>query len=317
MEVVGIPKALVYWNYKVFLETFLDSLNIKYIVSPDTNKEILNSGIEYCVDDACLPIKIFHGHVNWLKTRCDLIVVPRIMQLKPREYICPKFCGLPEMIKNSIPDLPKITEQQIYATDEKKLYSWFEDLALNFTKDKKKIRSAFYSAKEKQSNSTLGYRNEGYDIKVGLIGHPYSIYDKFSNMDIVNKLNNIGVGVVTEEYIEEGIINKKSDELFKKPFWTFARKSYGAAAEFYDDNLVHGLIYISSFSCGIDSVVIELIKNKIGDFPFLILKIDEHSGEAGLETRVEAFVDMLERRINNENKLSEFGEYRIGGKGIV
>ena len=62
---------------------------------------------------------------------------------------------------------------------------------------------------------------------------------------------------------------------------------------FLREKQVNGIIYISSFACGIDSVVVELIKDKIDEFPFMILKIDEHTGEAGLDTRVEAFADML------------------------
>ncbi len=56
------------------------------------------------------------------------------------------------------------------------------------------------------------------------------------------------------------------------------------------------MVHISSFACGIDSVVTELIKDKIEDFPYMILKIDEQTGEAGFDTRIEAFTDMLSRR---------------------
>ena len=63
-------------------------------------------GAQYCVDEACLPVKVFHGHVCYLKDKCDLLFIPRIMQLYKDEYICPKFCGLPEMVINSIPGLP-------------------------------------------------------------------------------------------------------------------------------------------------------------------------------------------------------------------
>jgi predicted nucleotide-binding protein (sugar kinase/HSP70/actin superfamily) len=29
----------------------------------------------------------------------------------------------------------------------------------------------------------------------------------------------------------------------------------------------------------------------------LVIKLDEHTGEAGVDTRLEAFIDMLERRM--------------------
>ena len=134
-------------------------------------------------------------------------------------------------------------------------------------------------------------------MTVALVGHPYNIFDKYINMNIVQKLNKLGVGVITEEFIEETLIDEEVKGLYKRPFWTFARNSYGFAANVYREKRVNGIIYISSFACGIDSVVIELIKERIGNFPFMTLKIDEHTGEAGLDTRVEAFVDMLGRGV--------------------
>ena len=95
---IGIPKGLLYNKYHPFLVTLFSELGAEIITSGDTNKEILDEGVKHCVDEACLPIKIFHGHVSAIKDKCDVIIIPRIMQLKKREYICPKFCGLPEMV---------------------------------------------------------------------------------------------------------------------------------------------------------------------------------------------------------------------------
>ena len=76
--------------------------------------------------------------------------------------------------------------------------------------------------------------------------------------------------------------------------------------------MADGMIYLSSFSCGIDSVVTELIKIELGDFPFMVLKLDEHTGEAGYNTRLEAFADMLKRRrAGFDNNLSQYGQCGI------
>lgn len=310
--IVGIPKGLLYWKYYVFIETLLKELDIDYITSPDTNKDILDAGVNYCVDEACLPIKVFHGHVAYLKDKCDILLVPRVMQLSEREFICPKFCGLPEMIKNSIGNIPYLIEEPIYATTEKLLYVWVRSFAEKFTKDNRKITKAFKKALEEQKAYVNGINDNEFLIKVGLLGHPYNIYDNFSNMNIIKKLHSCGIGVVTDEFIDMHLINNSISTLFKKPFWTFARKSYGAAAVLHENKYVDGLVYVSSFACGIDSVVIELIKERIGEFPLLIIKIDEHSGEGGIETRIEAFADMLERRLRNENKFSESREFISG-----
>ncbi len=292
---VGIPKGLLYYKYHPFLQAFFSELGAEIITSPDTNKEILDEGIKYSVDEACLPVKIFHGHVSSLKDKCDIIVIPRIMQVRKREYICPKFCGLPEMVVNSINDVPETITEPIYATSKKKLYNWAEEAGRKITKDSSRIRKAFNIALGEQKNYKLGIKDENYKLRVALAGHPYNIYDNFINMNIVQKLNELGVGVITEEHVDDELIDMEAKNLYKRPFWTFARNSYGFTVHGSREGIFDGIIYISSFACGIDSVVVELIKDKIGNFPFMILKVDEHTGEAGLDTRVEAFVDMLER----------------------
>lgn len=293
--IVGIPKGLLYYKYYPFFTNFFNELGVELVVSQDTNKDILDEGVNYCIDDACLPVKIFHGHVAVLKEKCDIILIPRIMQVRKKEYICPKFCGLPEMIKNTIPDLPRIIDKPIYAFSRKKLYTWAKEAGSMITKDKNRIKSALNYAVMEQDKYRLGFNDKSQQLTVALVGHPYNIFDNYINMNIVKKLKRLGVGVITEEFLEDNLIDEEIGHLYKKPFWTFARNSYGFASNVYRKNLVDGIIYISSFACGIDSVVIELIKEWIGNFPLLILKIDEHTGEAGLDTRVEAFVDMLGR----------------------
>lgn len=304
---VGLPKGLLYCKYHPFLVTFFGELGAEVIVSEDTNKNIFDAGIKYCVDDACLPVKIFHGHVNFLKDKCDLVVIPRIMQLWKNEYICPKFCGLPEMVLNNLNGLPPAITDPIYATSWKNLYSWAQKSGNLLGKNNRQIKVAFNKAIEAQKNHKTGIDDEGYEIKIALTGHPYNIYDKFLNMNLVKKINNLGMGIRTAEFTQEDILAREADNLYKRPFWTFVRENYGFALNSAKEKKVDGIIYVSSFNCGTDSVIIELIKNGLPDFPFLILKIDEHTGEAGINTRIEAFRDMLERRLFNESHISTLG----------
>jgi predicted nucleotide-binding protein (sugar kinase/HSP70/actin superfamily) len=302
---IGIPKGLLYFKYYPFIETFFTQLGAEIVTSPETNKNILDDGVKYCIDDACLPIKIFHGHVLSIKNECDMLFIPRVMQLKKGEFICPKFCGLTEMIINDIPELPVILGEPIYASNENELKKWAFKTGKAVTSNRSKIKSAFNLALDAQYKYRTGLNNENYQYKVALVGHPYNVYDSFSNMNLIEKLNKLGIGVITEEFVENEIINECAKNLYKRPFWTFARNSYGFSTYLAEKNEICGIVYISSFACGIDSVVIELIKDRLEDFPILILKIDEHTGEVGFDTRLEAFSDMLERRcMEYENNLS-------------
>lgn len=305
---VGIPKGLLYCKYHPFFRTFFQGLGAQVTESEETNKRIVHLGVQTCVDEACLPVKIYHGHVASIKDQCDLLVVPRIMGICRQEYICPKFCGLPEMVAYSIPGLPKVTKEPLYMYNEKQLYKWCLSTGLNVTRDQKLIRKSFTHAIRAQCNLQTGILEPGEKLTVMLAGHPYLLYDDFLNMGIVKKLRSKGIGLVTEEYASSRVCALQLKKLVRKPFWTFQRRLYGAAAAFYEQRKVNGIIYLSSFACGIDSVIIDLIRYHVGDFPMLVLKLDEHSGEAGVDTRLEAFIDMLERRDMCENYRSASGK---------
>lgn len=305
---IGIPKGLLYPKYHVFAKTFWEEMGAELVVSPDTNKKILDEGTKYCVDDACLSIKVFHGHVAWLKDRCDAIFVPRIISMRKRQYICPLFCGLPDMLVNNIPNLPFLIDEPIYSTEKGKLRQWMRKTGSYISRDEDLIIKAFNKALAQQKRFRLGRNDRKYPLKVLLIGHTYNINDPFINMEIIKKINGAGVGVVTEEYADSLAVEAEIAKLFKTPFWVFARNYYGAAVSMFRGKSVDGIIYLSSFCCGIDSVMVELIQNEIGDFPFLVLKLDEHTGEAGFNTRIEAFLDMLKRRSVNANHLPQYGQ---------
>lgn len=165
--------------------TFFEELGAETITSPDTCKEILDDGVRYCIDEACLPVKVFHGHVAAIKDKCDLIVIPRIMQLRSREFICPKFCGLPEMVVSSVPGITQTTAAPIYATSKSKLYGWAKDAGRMVTKELSNINRAFEAALQAHKRSDTRLKSKSYAMNVALIGHPYTIHDDFINMGIV------------------------------------------------------------------------------------------------------------------------------------
>lgn len=298
---VGIPKGLLYCKYHPFFKTFFRGLGGEIVESEETNKRILDMGVKACVDEACLPVKVYHGHVASIKDQCDFLVIPRIMGVYRQEFICPKFCGLPEMLMHSIPALPEITMHPLYMHNEKKMYQWCLSTGLRVTRDRKKIRQAFHLATRAQCTLQTGLFEPGKELTVMLAGHPYLLFDDFLNMNIVKKLRSKGIGLVTEEFASNRISGLQLKKLIKKPFWTFQRRLYGAAAAFYEQQKIDGIIYLSSFACGIDSVIVDLIRYHVGEFPMLVLKLDEHTGEAGVDTRLEAFIDMLERKDAHEN----------------
>lgn len=95
---IGLPRGLLYHSYGPFMEAFLSELPAEIIISEETDRDILDRGTAACIDDACLPVKVYAGHVESLREKCDRIVVPRIMSCEYGESLCPKLNGLPELI---------------------------------------------------------------------------------------------------------------------------------------------------------------------------------------------------------------------------
>ncbi|HHV18947.1 MAG TPA: hypothetical protein GXZ27_08850 [Thermoanaerobacterales bacterium] len=331
---IGIPRALFYYQFYPFWKIFFESLGHNVILSSPTNKEILKKGIELCVDDACLPIKIFHGHVADLMGKVDTIYIPRIVSIEPKEYICPKFLGLPDMIRNSIPDLPCImdTELNLYR-GKSKIFDYVFKLGKDLNVNKNRVLVAYYKALKTQKqfeyqltrelripqdilNETRQIQKDQVlekkpsHIKVLLLGHNYNIYDDFISMGLIRKLRKQNIAFITSEMVVKKNILEGTKKLSKDMFWTLGKKTIGTAHYFLDRKKIDGIIHVASFGCGPDSLVGELIEKKIKrdyTIPFLSLNLDEHAGETGFNTRLEAFLDVLEGRGYIEDNFSTYG----------
>ena len=110
---VGIPRTLSYFTFYPLWKPFFETLGAEVIVSPESNKELLDDGVRNTVTDACVPIKLFHGHVAALIDKVDILFMPRLVSLDGKSTLCPKFLGLPDMVKYSIAGLPEIIENRL------------------------------------------------------------------------------------------------------------------------------------------------------------------------------------------------------------
>jgi len=113
MTTVGIPRALLYYQYYPMWKTFFDRLGVEVVVSPPTTRTTLMKGTARVVADTCLPAKVFIGHTLSLVDKCDYIFIPVIRSLKRKTYNCAKFLGLPDMTRAVVPEAPPILEIEI------------------------------------------------------------------------------------------------------------------------------------------------------------------------------------------------------------
>jgi predicted nucleotide-binding protein (sugar kinase/HSP70/actin superfamily) len=322
---IGIPKGLFYFKYYPLWKTFFEKLDCEVVTSA-INRRVLDSGVKLCADEACLPVKIYHGHVDSLNGKVDAIFIPRIVSIMKHEYTCPKFLGLPEMIKNSMKVTSRIIDTSVNLRGHHgDLFDFAMETGSTVTQDRYAIMNAFRDGLHEQHEfekrlkecgdfESALKKNHDKNIskpeKIAILGHPYVIYDSYINMDITKKIQREGYSIITPQMIEDDIIRKYASKLPKRHFWTLGRENLGAGLSLLNRTDVKGIIYLSSFCCGIDSLMEDYLERQVDRFsnmPYMKLVLDEHTGEAGFDTRLEAFLDMVRWREKNENNVSTHG----------
>jgi predicted nucleotide-binding protein (sugar kinase/HSP70/actin superfamily) len=317
---IGIPSALLHSFYITFWRTFFEELGQQVIETPPTNKAILDKGVRHMVPEICVPMKIYAGHVvELLDQQADYIYIPRFVSIRKRDAFCPKFMGLPDMLKCTIPELNGkiITHHLSTRTDDISGSNEYMKIGGLFTDNRRKIKQAIQKGRQqwqafrdlcleqydcRQANEKVLASKEperrDLPLKIGVIGYVYNVYDNFISMDVLNKLRQLGAGAVTFEMLSEKTIAGQLKKFPKTLFWTFSNKLLAGAYHFFEDAGFDGVIHVTAFGCGPDSFLGKILELDSVKFhkPFMTIRIDEHTGESHLQTRVEAFVDMIAKK---------------------
>jgi predicted nucleotide-binding protein (sugar kinase/HSP70/actin superfamily) len=321
---VGIPGALLYYLYYPMWRTFFNELGVQIVTSGKTTKNILDQGTREALADACVPIKLFYGHVIDIKEKVDFLFIPRVVCLNRKTVYCPKFLGLPDMIRYSIENVPPIIDvrmdsrqgrlaivkayleigRTLGASRVSALHAYFKAVGVLYRYNRLLRKgwspvAAMNSLGKKVGKADFD-NSPKTSLKFAVLGYPYAIYDSFISVNLVDKLRKYGVKVITAENIHPLLLAlQKNCSLPKRLFWTFSDRALKAAYFLFNHHKIDGVLHLTAFGCGPDSILNKLIEmeaKKHKDIPFMTLMIDEQTGEAGLATRLEAFVDMVRRR---------------------
>ncbi len=304
---IGIPRALLYYKNEKLWTKFFDELGIEYIISPETTKQTIENGTKYAIDETCLPIKIFLGHIHYLKDKCDYIFIPRIESAQDRET-CLNFRAQYDLVKNAFRnDDIKILFYNDMGHKAHKEYKAFRKLC-KFLHIKKSIgKYAYNIAKQTQLYYEM-FRSENQENilktskkpKVLMLAHAYNIGDKYVGEPIINMLDKLGVQPIIAEYLDSKKCINASHNVTKTLPWSYNRHLIGAI-ELYK-NKVDGVILITTYPCGPDSMSNEMVVREYKNLPLITITIDAQDATAGLETRLESFVDILNFKRKNENE---------------
>lgn len=317
---VGIPRALLYYRFYPLWKTFFTELGAEVVVSEPTTQEIFRKGLKKFGGDTCLPMKLVFGHVLTLADKVDYLFIPRVVSIEKDTYLCPHFAGLPDVLRAIMPDLPPIidthfnvrkkglTIKSIYEAGRKfdknpvRVYRAYQKAQKEYQKFLRMIRNGITSQEAIQAfdgkEAPLAKeREEG--LNIALVGNPYTTYEPFSSLNIVQRLKKMGVRIYTSEMLPDEIIEEQACVLSKRIYWTFGKETVGAAFHFLDSPEIDGLIYIISFECGPDSLLKEIVDDKARrskKVAYMSLVIDEHTSETGIDTRLDAFIEMIKRQ---------------------
>lgn len=333
---IGIPKALFFLEFIPFWRTFFENLGFEVIISDKTNKYTVRSGCEKVSADVCFPIKVAFGHImNLLSKDVDFIFLPSIINMKKdynfsqENYACPYVQALPYMIKANFNfakslDLRHLRMDQEIDNNQKspKLIT----LPLHFQRGKKsllkelfplkkilkvkkeKIRKAFdlaekcqnefYGSLQKTGEKVLS-ELKGDEKGLVIVGRPYNTCDPQLSLDLPKKLLDLGALAIPLDFLPQ----KPLDEDLKRinMYWKYGRSILSATNVIREHKNLYP-VYVTNFGCGPDSFILHFFKKNIKPKPFLQLELDEHSADAGIITRCEAFLDSLKNYKESKRK---------------
>ncbi len=128
-------------------------------------------------------------------------------------------------------------------------------------------------------------------LAILLAAHPYISHDKFLSGAIVQSIEEMGATVLYADETDHGKAYKASFDFSETLPWAINRELIGSILMLRDK--IDGIVLVSAFPCGPDSMTDDAIMRCIEGVPILNLMIDAQSGTAGVQTRIESFVDIL------------------------
>lgn len=321
-KIIGIPRALSYYSNYPFYHGYFTALGLEIVLSDKTTSATINEGTKYVVSDTCLPIKVYVGHVvNLLNKGCDKIFIPSLQASGYKINNCSKVRGLPEIIRNVINRPITIIDPEINKTEGISFKDFCFDFAHRFDiYDEEFINSAIQKGWETYNNfRSIALSGVDYEqalksalsgvsavkpievvkpLSVVIMAHGYNLFDERISLRLIKKLEKMGVKAYTSLNVTREDALKAIGELGEIQYWANELELTGTAAHFMLNGKVDGIVAVSAFGCGPDSLMVEEIQHhaKERNMPMIHINIDEHTGEAGFITRIEAFVDMMIRR---------------------
>jgi predicted CoA-substrate-specific enzyme activase len=309
---IGINKSFFTNTYFPLYRTFFEKLGLQ-VVLPDISER---EGVDLKSAEFCYPAELAHGYLfDLLKKNPDYLFLPQIKGDYVKQggsigVTCPLSQGEPFYLAAAYKNVegfkrlkagsrilnPVIDFSKGYAAAEKS----FTEMARQLGFKKRDAAVAYREALDAQGKIFRELGDAGrqalveveYDpeaFAVVIFGRSYNALVSEAHKGIPNKLASRGIRVIPLNALPPAEKITKDNM-----YWSAGQRILSAAEQVKKHPQLFGC-YITNFSCGPDSFLIGYFREMMGKKPSLTLELDNHVADAGLETRIEAFIDIIKR----------------------
>ena len=309
---VGIPLALSNYQFLPLWGTLLTELGVNVVLSGNSSQEVIRRGVEAVLSTPCFPVKVAHGHVlRLVDQQVDFIWLPGVIGMH-RDYdinehnqACPYVQALPDQIAAALEGRlgkSKLLRPSVRFDEGKThllkcLLPLCEELPITHKQLGLALEKAWAAQDAFQAACVQRGREvvaslDGSRRAVVVISRPYNGCDPGVSLDLPTKLRRLGVLPIPMDFLDLSGGDYSDDHLFDNMYWKYGQRILRAGDIVRQNPKLHAL-YMSNFSCGPDSFLISFFKRLMAPKPCLVLEVDEHSADAGVVTRLEAFLESL------------------------
>lgn len=303
---LGLVRSSLGFELLPLFAHLVDHLGFEPVISGATTAAHLALGASGLPPEVCLPLKLANGHVRQLlgEGGVERVLMPTILEFpsqqeRDRPFSCLYAHELPDMAALLEP-LRVLTPQLVLGGGAPGLLESAWELSRCLGVDVTDAEEALAYALERHRAFESARRARGRQIlasplpgerAVVVLGKPYNLHDAFTNLNLARHMRRLGLLAIPMDLLptnEEPL----SPGWFQIP-WHFNREQ-ARAIKLMASGLALFPLLVSNFGCGPDAFTTKHLERMLGDRPRLFLEFDEHRGEAGLITRLEAFVDEVD-----------------------
>ncbi len=308
---IGLPMGLLSYELFPFFVKLINELGYNIVISEYSAAGNIKEHVKAPI---CYPCELVHVSVNNLREKnVDFIFLPYVLELAYSNgyihgYTCPSTTVIPDVIRSAFEDIKnKILSPHINLskTHTKATLKEIERMASVLGCNKNLARKAGAAAlahynKFKDKYMEIGKLELKELIKeptVVIAGRPYIACSSDVNFALSRKITSRGYHVIPMDILP----NIDSESVHQRNAWGFTQQINNAVSHVKENPNLY-ICFISCFSCQIDATMYHHFRQQLEGETFCYLEIDSHTAHAGLETRVGAFLDIIEERRRKAGK---------------